>query len=109
MIVREWRGLTKLEDKEVYLEYVRKTGVADYQATAGHVATYVFIGEKEGFAEFVVQTLWESEDAIRSFAGEDIAIARYYPDDDDYLIDKPKYVRHYNLVESRLHSTPIGD
>ena len=34
--------------------------------------------------EFITLSPWESEDAIRSFAGDDIEAAVLYPEDDGY-------------------------
>ncbi len=50
------------------------------------------MGEHE--TEFVTLTLWESEDAVRAFAGEDNLRARYYPEDDDFLLAFAEFVRH---------------
>jgi len=33
-------------------------------------------------------TLWESLDAIKQFAGPDFEKARYYPEDDEYLMER---------------------
>jgi hypothetical protein len=43
---------------------------------------------------------WRSMDAVRAFAGEDPEIARYYPDDDQYLVDRPRHVEHHRVVIS---------
>jgi heme-degrading monooxygenase HmoA len=50
--------------------------------------------------EFLTFSLWESVDAIRAFAGDDIETAVYYPDDDRYLIERDATVRHYEVVDS---------
>jgi hypothetical protein len=38
---------------------------------------------------------WSDVQAIVSFAGADIDRARYFPEDDRYLLSKPDYVHHY--------------
>ena len=40
-------------------------------------------------------TLWESEAAIEAFAGVPIDRARYYPEDDDFLLEREPTVTHY--------------
>jgi len=47
---------------------------------------------------FLLLTLWESLDAIRAFAGEDYDRARYYPEDDDYLLEREPFVVHYDVL-----------
>jgi heme-degrading monooxygenase HmoA len=49
--------------------------------------------------EFITLSLWESEDAIRSFAGDDIEAAVLYPEDERYLIGGQSAVAHYEVVD----------
>jgi hypothetical protein len=46
-------------------------------------------------------SLWESEDAIHAFAGDDISVAVFFPDDDRFLTDRELTVSHYEVVETR--------
>jgi hypothetical protein len=48
--------------------------------------------------EFVTFTLWDSVDAIRALAGDDIETAVYYPEDDRYLIERDLTVSHYEVA-----------
>jgi heme-degrading monooxygenase HmoA len=49
-------------------------------------------------AHFVFVSLWDSLDAIRAFAGDDVEKARYYPEDADYLLELEPRVTHYEVV-----------
>jgi hypothetical protein len=42
-------------------------------------------------------SLWDSFDAIQAFAGSEMVKARYYPEDDKYLLEKPEKVLHYDV------------
>jgi hypothetical protein len=46
----------------------------------------------------VLISLWESADAIRNFAGPDIVRARYYPEDDRFLLELEPEVAHYEVL-----------
>jgi heme-degrading monooxygenase HmoA len=48
--------------------------------------------------EFLLVSLWDSEEAIRRFAGEDIEKAVFYPEDEQFLIEKDDHVSHYEVV-----------
>jgi heme-degrading monooxygenase HmoA len=48
--------------------------------------------------EFITFTLWDSSDAIRAFAGDDIEKAVYYPEDDRYLTERRPTVEHYEVA-----------
>ena len=37
-------------------------------------------------------------DAIKGFAGDDVELAKYYPEDKDFLIEFEPTVVHYNVV-----------
>ena len=72
MIARSWAGATRASDADAYLDYLHATGFAEYRATPGNrgvLALRRLAGER---AEFLLLTLWESEGAIRRFAGDDI-------------------------------------
>lgn len=45
-------------------------------------------------------TFWTDVEAIKQFAGEAVERAKYYEFDDDFLIEKPERVRHYEVVEA---------
>jgi hypothetical protein len=40
-------------------------------------------------------TLWESYDAIAKFAGDNLATAKYYPEDKNFLLEFEPTVVHY--------------
>ena len=48
--------------------------------------------------EFITYSMWDSVDAIRGFAGEDIEAAVHYPEDERYLIEQDDRVWHYEIV-----------
>ena len=49
--------------------------------------------------EFVTLSMWDSVDAIKAFAGDDIEAAVLYPEDERYLIDGESRVTHYEVVD----------
>jgi hypothetical protein len=57
-------------------------------------------------AEFITLSLWESVDAIRAFAGDDIEAAVLYPEDEHYLLGGESTVTHYQ-VRSSTRSSPL--
>jgi heme-degrading monooxygenase HmoA len=98
MIARIWRGRTPSAKAEEYFEYLKKTGLKDYRSTSGNQGVYVLRGMKDGEAEFLLLTLWESIAAIKQFAGDDYEKARYYPEDKDFLLELEPAVSHYEIL-----------
>lgn len=102
MIARMWRGRTPASKADSYVEYLRGTGLKEYAATAGNLGVLVLRRVAGREAEFLLISLWESEEAIRRFAGEDLERAVYYPEDDEYLLEREPNVRHYEVVEASV-------
>jgi heme-degrading monooxygenase HmoA len=98
MIARTWRGATRAEDAERYVEYLHATGIREYRETPGNqgvLALRRLDGER---AEFLLVTLWDSMEAVRRFAGDDVERAVFYPEDERYLVERDERVRHYEVV-----------
>jgi len=98
MIARTWHGVTPATKANDYLEYLKKTGVPDYQSTAGNQGVYILRRIEDGRAHFFLFTLWDSFDAIKRFAGEDIEKAKYYPEDEKFLLELEPRVTHYEVL-----------
>jgi heme-degrading monooxygenase HmoA len=95
MIARIWRGVVRTEDAERYVAYVDETGITHYRATPGNLGAYILRNDMGDRTEILALTFWESWEAIRAFAGDDPTVARYYPEDDAFLLEKPERVEHY--------------
>jgi heme-degrading monooxygenase HmoA len=100
MIARIWKGVTTAENADAYLAYLQRTGLAAYRATPGNRAAFALRRSVNGRAEFLLLTLWESNEAIASFAGSDPDRAVFYPEDDRFLIERGERVEHLEVVFS---------
>lgn len=98
MVARRWRGVIPATKAQEYTEYLERTGVCDYKATPGNRGVFVLRRIEGDRAYFEIFTLWDSLDAIRAFAGDEVERARYYPGADDYLIDREPTVDHFEVV-----------
>lgn len=98
MIARLWHGAVPESRGDAYLEYLERTGLPDYRATPGNRGVQVLRRNEDGRTHFLLVTLWESWDAIRAFAGDDLERARYYPEDAEYLLELEPRVTHYEVV-----------
>lgn len=98
MIARIWHGATAREDADAYFAYLQETGLPDYQNTSGNAGVFVLRRLEDDAAHFLLISLWESVEAIRAFAGPDIEAARYYPQDERYLLEREPYVTHYEVL-----------
>ena len=101
MIARIWRGAVRRGDADRYAEYMRETGVKEYAETAGNQGVLMLRRDESARSEFVMVTLWESWDAIRAFAGDDVERAVFYPEDDAFLVERDLTATHYEVAEAR--------
>jgi antibiotic biosynthesis monooxygenase (ABM) superfamily enzyme len=97
MIARVWRGVTRAEDADAYAAYVEKTGLESARALAGNRGTLILRRVDRDRAEFETILLFDSLDDIHAFAGDDIETAVFYPEDDEYLVDRDLVVRHFDV------------
>jgi heme-degrading monooxygenase HmoA len=99
LILRRWAALIRTADREAYTAYIAGTGGSDYTSTPGNRGYQMTMRDLgDGTTEVATLSWWISFEAIRAFAGEDIAIARYYPEDDRYLLTRPEHVEHHRIV-----------
>lgn len=103
VIARIWRGVTAAAEADAYLDYLHLTGLSEYRAAAGNHAVIVLRRIRDGRAEFLILTLWESMEAILGFAGQDALRAVFYPEDARFLLERGEQVDHFDTVFSAGH------
>lgn len=108
MILREWRGRVPHEKVDAYIGFLERIALPHYGKTSGHRGTWLLTDrEHADGVEITLLTLWESRDAIHTFAGDDISRAVYYPEDDDFLLEKPERLRHYDVLHAPASQADI--
>lgn len=101
-ILRIWRGATARERGDAYVDYLNETGLRDYRKTQGNLGAMLLRRDDGELARFTTLSLWSSLDDIRAFAGEDVERARFYPADDDFLLEREERVEHLEVVAGEL-------
>ncbi|MCK5085929.1 MAG: hypothetical protein KAQ90_00340 [Melioribacteraceae bacterium] len=97
MIARIWHGRTKIEDYEAYTEFMKRVAIPDYQKTEGFVKLTFLRNIKENVGHFTLITFWDNLKVIKNFAGEDFEKAKYYPEDENFLLEFEEKVTHYEV------------
>jgi len=94
MIARTWHGRVRADRSDDYHAFLLRAAVPDYRATPGNRGILVQQWTEGEVSHFLLTTLWDSLEAIRRFAGKDYQRARYYPEDDHFLLEKEPDVTH---------------
>ncbi|MBV8145892.1 MAG: antibiotic biosynthesis monooxygenase [Gammaproteobacteria bacterium] len=98
MIVRIWHGRTRRERADEYGAFLTLRAIPDYRDIAGNLDVAILRRDEGEVSHFLTVTRWESEHAIREFAGDDVLKAKYYAEDKDFLLDFEPEVQHYTVV-----------
>lgn len=101
MIARIWHGITRASDAETYIDYLNRTGLPDYRATPGNQGVTVLRRIDGDVAHFTLISYWDSLESIRAFAGDDLEVARYYPEDEAFLLELEPTVTHHEVVQQK--------
>ncbi len=97
MIIRLWHGRTSAKNYEAYTKFMVETAVPDYKSIEGNLACYFTRSLKENEGHFLLITHWQSINAVKAFAGANPEIAKYYPEDDEFLLEKEKHCELYEV------------
>ena len=95
--MRLWHGKVSIEKADDYENFMIERAAPDYGSINGLLKTYFQRKDKEKESHFLLVTIWESSDAIIKFAGTEPELAKYYPEDDKFLLEKEKYVDMYEI------------
>jgi len=102
-VPREWRAEIRRALKDEYVQYVTDTGFASYRSTPGNLGAIVAVRDLDAArSEVVTLSWWTNTEAIKAFAGPVIGQARYFPQDDRFLLTRPEHVYHYDATVAGL-------
>ena len=98
MIVRMWHGRVPTSRADAYAEFLRQRAIPDYRAVKGNLSVNILARREEAVTHFVTLTYWDSLESIKGFAGQDVSVAKYYPEDKDFLLEFEPTVVHYEVL-----------
>ena len=93
-----WHGRVPTPKARAYREFVNGRAVPDYRSVKGNISVHILERLDGDVTYFITLTFWESLESIKGFAGQDINIAKYYPEDKDFLLEFEPTVVHYEVV-----------
>ena len=97
-IARIWHGVTPKSKRDEFTHYVGATGMEEMKNSKGNRGAYLFTRDIGDNTEFVLVSLWDSEESIQKFAGADIKKAKYYRRDRDFLAELEPGVAHFRVA-----------
>lgn len=101
MIARFWSATTSAAQAPAYAEHLRAHVIPALRSLEGYVGADLLQREAAGGAvEILVITRWQSLDAIRAFAGDDLEHAVVADEAAAVLTTFERRARHYEVVVS---------
>ncbi|HEX8815568.1 MAG TPA: hypothetical protein VF753_08715 [Terriglobales bacterium] len=99
MIMRVWRGQTRIADADSYELFLKKMAFPDYGEVPGNRGWILLRRPVSDAVEFMFVSLWDSMEALAQYTGGDPERPKYYPEDRAALIDLPEGVDHYQVID----------
>jgi heme-degrading monooxygenase HmoA len=98
MIVRLWHGRVAATKARAYQEFLTRRAIPDYRSVEGNISVFILERREGEVVHFITMTSWSSREAIRVLAGDDAEVAKYYPENQDFLLEFEPTVVHYEVV-----------
>ena len=107
VVAREWKGRVAPARADEYHQYLLG-GVAKLRSIRGSLGVQVMRRDEAGAVEFTVISYWESREAIKAYAGQDIEKPHHLPKDRELLLELPTRVLHYDVTHTDLAQVRVG-
>ena len=98
MISRMWHGRVPTSKAEAYRKFLNSRAIPDYQSVNGNISVHILERTEGEVTHFITLTFWKDMESVKAFAGEEVEIAKYYPEDKNFLLEFEPTVVHYEVV-----------
>ncbi len=98
MISRHWTGICRRDRTEAYIHHLQSETFPILTTIAGFVRAFILKRNVDRGTEFQIVTVWESLEAIKSFAGEDTEAAVVPLVAQAMMVEFDSRARHYEVV-----------
>jgi heme-degrading monooxygenase HmoA len=88
MIVRMWHGRVSSSKSDEYAEFMKQRAAPDYSSVDGLQKLLFLRRDEKDVTHLLLVTHWDSMGSVKRFAGEEPEKAKYYPEDDAFLLEK---------------------
>jgi len=96
-IMRLWHGRVKRDRADEYERFMIEKAAPDYGSVEGLLKLYFQRKDEKEISHFLLVTIWDSMESVKKFAGDNPKIAKYYPEDDEFLLEKEKETELYEI------------
>jgi heme-degrading monooxygenase HmoA len=98
MIERHWKGVTRIEQSDNYIKHLVTDTFPKVSLMKGFVKAAILKRPVDEGVEFLIVTTWESIEAIRQFAGEQVDVANVPTAARAMMVKFDEFARHYEVA-----------
>lgn len=97
-IIRTWKARTTIGLEQQYIQQVKQVVLPYLRTFSGYNGSYFSKQEAAGEIEILVITLWDSEEAVKNFAGDEATHAYMPPEIAQTLLSYDESSEHYDVI-----------
>ena len=98
MIARLWTARATRANAQMYREHFETVVIAHIRTITGYVSGALLTMDRGDETEIVVSTRWQTMDAVRAFAGDDVEAAVVAEAARGMLLSWDERVRHFTIA-----------
>jgi heme-degrading monooxygenase HmoA len=93
-----WHGRVLTSRAQAYRGFLNARAIPDYRSVEGNLSVHILERREGDITHFITLTFWKDIESIKAFAGDEVETAKYYPEDQEYLLEFEPTVLHYEVV-----------
>jgi heme-degrading monooxygenase HmoA len=99
VVSRHWTGVAKPDYADAYVEHLQRDTFPAIRRLTGFVTATILRRTVPEGVEFLIVTNWESLDAIRAFAGDNVDAAVVPDTVQRMMVRYDRTARHFEIVD----------
>jgi heme-degrading monooxygenase HmoA len=98
MIERHWKGIARTDQSDNYIKHLVTETFPKVSTIKGFVKASILKRPVDEGMEFLIVTTWESIEAVRQFAGEQVDVANVPTEARAMMVKFDEFARHYEVA-----------
>ena len=100
MIERHWTGIARTDQSDNYIRHLITQTFPKVASMKGFIKASILKRPIDEGVEFLIVTVWESIEAVRQFAGEQVDVANVPAEARAMMVKFDEFAKHYEVAGS---------
>lgn len=98
MKLRMWHSFVPNQNAQVFLAFLRKRAIPDYQSIPGNISVHLLIKEKDDITHFITMSFWENLDFAQTSITGNVENEKHDPAYTGFPQELEQIVECYEVV-----------